>query len=259
MRGEKFGDCDQLDTIVRGSYRFGMAKSKSIWWSSWLERQMVSASVGFLVWVPPVIAVIAGTLFTADPNPLNKPAYLSGSGLFHWFVFGLAVSAVLLILQHYFEFQRRTYDPTWIFRFVDTFDTDDFIELRGRAATVLKANQGRLRESNKQFFDIDPVLDFFDSIGFYQHGGQISPEVVHQEFEFWIRGYYQASREYMEVRQSDEATLWEHVAELFDTVEHIEAKRAKLTYRKFLSKEAMEEFLDAEIETWNTVKEKNRR
>ena len=63
----------------------------------------------------------------------------------------------------------------------------------------------------------------------------------------------------MEVRQSDEATLWEHVAELFDTVEHIEAKRAKLTYRKFLSKEAMEEFLDAEIETWNTVKEKNRR
>jgi len=29
---------------------------------------------------------------------------------------------------------------------------------------------------------IDDVLDFFEDLGFYQHGYQISPEVIHHHF-----------------------------------------------------------------------------
>lgn len=240
-----------------------MAKPKSIWLSSWLERQLVSASVGFLVWVPPVIAVVVGDVISGTPT---EPLRAAASGQFHLgiaLIIGLSVSVVLLFLQHYFEFQRRTYDPTLAFHFLEDFDSDDFIEFRGTAATLLKDSETFRAtlsgETIKALMDIDPVLDFFDSIGFYQHGGQISPEVVHQEFFYWIRGYYQATRAYVEARQDEEAAIWEYLHELYETGQAIEAKRSGATFKKLLTTEKLAEFLQEEIDTWNIVKKKNER
>jgi hypothetical protein len=241
-----------------------MAKGKSILRWARFERHAISASTGFLVWVPPVITVVAGVwlgnaLSDTASAPVGELHLHFIRALFPWFLAGAVISAALLILQHYFEFQRRTYDPTWIFQFVKDFNDDDFIELRGRAATVLKENDGKLGIRDLAFSDIEPVLDFLDSVGFYVHGGQISPEVVHQEFQYWIRGYYQAARDYIEVSQNEESTLWEYVPELFETVQEIEAKRAGATFKKFLSKEKLLSFLEEEIVTWKTVKTKNER
>jgi hypothetical protein len=141
----------------------------------------------------------------------------------------------------------RTYDPTWAFRFDDRFYEDEMRKIRSKAASLLKNNQGKLRRTDPNLADIDDVLDFLEDLAFYQHGDQITPEVVHHHFYHWIRGYYLASRDYIGAWQDKEPTRWEHVAELFANTSVIENKRSKGRAPKSLTEEQISIFLTEEI------------
>jgi hypothetical protein len=212
------------------------------------SRFLGAATTFFILVVFPMIAVILAATLQPSPHATSHVLEIWVSALPWWLILAFALSIVFLCLHTFYEYQRRTYDPTWAFQFLEEFNSDDFIEYRGTAATLLKDSvrmEMHLREKNlKPLTDIDPVLDMFDSIGFYHHGGQISSEVVHQEFFYWIRGYYQAAHDYIEARQVQEAATWDYVPELYETCQEIEAKMSGKTFKRHLTKERLADFLD---------------
>jgi len=172
-------------------------------------------------------------------------SWIKGSPEIPWWLIGGGIGGVILLAyQAWSEYQHRTYDPTWAFRFDDRFYDNELKEARFRAASILKDNQGKLRRTDKGLEDIDDVLDFFEDIGFYVHGDQISPEVAHHHFYNWIRGYYLAARDYIEAYQEQESASWKHIKELFETTREIEARGKG---RTTLTGDQISEFLESEI------------
>ena len=99
---------------------------------------------------------------------------------------------------------------------------------RVKAATVLRANRGNLRRSDlDELSDIEDVLDFLEDLGFYTFGDQITPEVAHHHFYHWVRGYYNAARDYIEWEQENEPAGWEYVKELAEVMYQVEVERSR--------------------------------
>jgi hypothetical protein len=98
---------------------------------------------------------------------------------------------------------------------------------RHKAASIIKQNP-QLGSQDREYADIDDVLDFFDDLGFFVRGHQISPEIAHQFFYEWIRGYYAWTADsYIRVTQNDYPTQWEYVHQLYSLTSDIESKRLK--------------------------------
>jgi len=82
----------------------------------------------------------------------------------------------------------------------------------------------------------------------------ISPEVAHQHFYNWIRGYWQAAKPYLNYCRYDaphpEPTQWEYYEELLDTTSDVESslcrKRHQATPRIEWSDAEVKDFLEEE-------------
>jgi hypothetical protein len=196
------------------------------------RRFIASSSRVLLIGVPALIAFAAASLTKGSPE---IPWWLIGGGI---------GGAILLAYQAKSEYQHRTYDPTWAFKFDDRLYDSEIKEARSKAARILKDNQGKLRSTDRGLKDIDDVLDFLEDIGFYVRGDQISPEVAHHHFYHWIRGYYLAARDYIEAWQEQESASWKHVKELFETTREIEARDKGSTT---LTADQISDFLESEI------------
>ena len=179
---------------------------------------------------------------------------LTLSPAFLWTVIFIVFIATLSSLS-YKAHIKKTYDPT----LVREFEKEFFYEMpkqRSRAAGVL------LLYSKKQDWkaisnvsDIEPIFDFFDTIGFYFYGVQLSDRVIHQSFYHWIVLYYQTGNFYIkEARKGrdGENAVWEFVNPLVAAIVRIEAKKqndcevTQLTltpekYRKYLIDELGED------------------
>jgi hypothetical protein len=209
-----------------------------------LKRLLYSLLGGFAV---PLIALFItgiGLIFqivrtssvSASPFALTWLVESIGAGL----LFGL----LSLIFQVNLEYTRRTHDPTWILKFQDKFDGDDLKEKRRLAAKTLlerKQDLTRIDDLEEQLSPIDDVLDFFEDIGFYVSGDQISPEVAHHHFYHWIRGYWYASRAYVETWQREESARWNHLLKLLQELDEIENESVPPTaeeLERFLKEES---------------------
>lgn len=73
---------------------------------------------------------------------------------------------------------------------------------------------------------VEPVLDFFETVGFYLEGGQISDEVVHHHFHHWMRGWYSNLKSYIDYYQKieNEEAAYINVRKLYDRVSLIEGE-----------------------------------
>lgn len=185
--------------------------------------------------------------------------------IFLWPV--LICSIVLLLFQITAEYRRRTYDPSWMFKLDDYFESEDMRNTRSRAAKKLKGSKTQLESSAFASAEIDDVVDFFEGMGFLVQGGQITPEVAHHAFHYWIEGYYLATKQYVEAKRQDRPAQWEFVEGLYRATLQVEQERVKrygapvndeLDDEKYVA-----EFLDGESELQDTglapVKRKRRR
>jgi hypothetical protein len=189
--------------------------------------------------------LLIGASATLVSLAVKALAHDAGSEIPWWLIVIGMVGVGLLGFQAWAEYQHRTYDPTLAFRFDERFYSDEFKATRFTAAKVLKDNQGNLRRTDTELEDVEDMLDFFEDIGFYAQGDQITPEVAHHHFYHWIRGYYLAARDYIEAWQAQERTRWTHFKELFDVASEIEDKSRGKT---ILKGEEISAFLDQEIE-----------
>ena len=205
---------------------------QKVWWHR-VRRGLTSSSRVLLIGAPAIIGAVA--------------AWIRGnSEIPEWLIIAGIAGVVLLGFQAYSEYQHRTCDPTWALKFDDRFYDNEFKEARYKAATILKDHWGKLRSTDKSLEDIDDVLDFLEDLRFYVHGDQISPEVAHHHFYHWIRGYYLASRDYIEAWQEQEAASWQHLKELYETTRELDIKE---NGRTTLTGEQISQFLESEIKT----------
>jgi hypothetical protein len=155
------------------------------------------------------------------------------------------ITLVLLALQWRFEYRKRTYEPTWALKFTDNFWSRDMRDTRRRAAEALKPSLSKTAELKSS--DLDEVIDFFEVLGFYMQGDQITPEVAHHSFHHWICGYYSAANDYIATVRQTNASSWEHVEVLFEMTHEIEVERTSGRCEKFSNLEKTNRFLDEEI------------
>lgn len=183
-----------------------------------------------------VIQIVKSSSAASSPSTLMW--------LVKYIVAGLFLGLVFLILQTTLEYKRRTHDPTWILKYQDKFDESEMKEKRRLAAKTLldhKQDLSRIDELEEQLDPIDDVLDFFEDIGFYVHGEQISQEVAHHHFYHWIRGYWYASRTYIETWERKEGMRWNHIEKLLRELNEIEGEALSLTAKEvdvFLKQES---------------------
>lgn len=166
------------------------------------------------------------------------------SSLPTWLGIVAFVVLILLCLRAYFEYERRTYDPDLASKFNERFDSERLRSERAAAANYILTNKGILGHDADFPNELNRILDFFDEVGYYVHGHQISPEVAHQYFYYWLRGFYQAAQDYIGRKHTTEKTTWEYVSELFELTSEIEEKKSKGRQIKTLSAEALTAFLE---------------
>jgi hypothetical protein len=77
-------------------------------------------------------------------------------------------------------------------------------------------------------------------------GDQITPEVAHHAFHYWIRGYYSAAKPYLENKQQQRLTQWEWVPFLLEATHEIEVERNGQV-KKLLDAPDVEKFLAEEM------------
>ena len=167
------------------------------------------------------------------------------TGTFRWWYLAFTIGLIFIIMQTYLEYQRREHDPTWALKYQDVFNSRDFRKKRSRAA---KAIIQQLENPKDEFSDeVDPILDFFEDLGFYCKGGQISPEVIHHHFYEWIRPYLQATDSYIHEEQKEEPTAWEHLAYLQDVVDELESSKLHKRQEQLrLSRSDLMDFMESE-------------
>jgi len=189
---------------------------------------------------------VAVTSLTGTPNAATTAVSITPI-LFWSLLVGVIVGLIALLLQWNSDYRKRTYDPTWALKLGEISSSDAMLTRRSKAAECLKTDAQKLRSSEFTSLDVDAVLDFFEELGFYLRGDQITPEVAHHSFHYWIRGYYCAAREYVENAQETEATAWEHVKYLFETLHEVEIERSNGKHVRHLDKQQLDRFLDWEI------------
>ena len=188
----------------------------------------------------PILGVAVSILLAAAPFKIAainstvaahadqiQPQYVLNP-TFTWWLLGIAVLWLVLAVCAAIKANfKRLYDPAMIFHFEKEFE--DMAESRGRAAAVLllysKTGDWKLVPNADE---LEPVLDFFDNLGFYLYGNQISERVLHQSFCHWILLYYQDGCSYIKHRQEGpegEKSTWEHVGNLMEEIAEIEAAK----------------------------------
>jgi hypothetical protein len=166
-----------------------MAFSDSVW-SHRARRAIASGS--------PVL--LASGLVLAGFAATNIKTGLSLGNALVWGVLVLAI--LLLLFQMRAEYRKRTYDPTWVLKFTDEFHNQTMRCVRCNASKFLKANAAQLADC--PCADVDDLLDFFEQVGFFLQGDQITAEATHHAFHHWVRGYYSAARAYVKAAQEEE-------------------------------------------------------
>jgi hypothetical protein len=206
----------------------------------WLHRLRRLAASGSPVLFTGTVALVGLAFSRVAHEILLNPVIL-------WVL--LAVLAILLGLQMNAEYQRRTYEPTWMFKFDDDFNSDDTKRKRSKAAHDLKMNQTQLRDENFKSDALEDLLDFFEGIGYLMQGDEITPEVAHQAFYYWIEIYCSITREYIEKVQKKNPTAWECVKGLLQLTTEVEKERLKKLGRKWepLDDTDIAKFLNEEI------------
>jgi hypothetical protein len=154
-----------------------------------------------------------------------------------------AVASLVALILTSFQLKqfRFAHGVDLIFDLDHQFEAQDFLKARQLAATSLK-NQ----ESSKE---IDPVLDFFETIGILVRRNAIDDELAWNEFSYWVLRYAALTKariDDMRKAESDE-TYWQEFEFLVKRLTKIEKRKRHLKFPPSFSQEKLNEFLADEI------------
>ena len=160
----------------------------------------------------------------------------------------VVLAIMVLIVQSWLEYKKRTYDPSLALKYFENFENKKE-ERKIAAQTILNRKEELSKiDEIKDLSNIDDVLDLFEDLGFYIRGDQMSPEVAHHFFYHWIRGYWVFCEPYIRAWRNREKTRWEYIEELFEVTCEIEIKRGGTTRKEEFNIPKQDKFLEEEIQ-----------
>jgi len=174
-------------------------KYKLLVWFSKGRRVLASIPIAdllaFSVAVTAILT-IGASIVGGNVKPETLPFWEKSKAVAKVFAW---ILAPILVCKTWLEYNRRKYDPELMFTLQKDFDALD--EERALAATVCIAFlSGADKEADetkrwtlvdpREREKVEPVLDFFEDVGFYLKGDQFSDDVVHHNSHHWIRGWY---------------------------------------------------------------------
>lgn len=120
------------------------------------------------------------------------------------------------------------------------FDNDRVIKARQKAARSLQSGGDK---------DVEPILDFFETLGMLVRKDAFDREMVWNTFFYWFHNYWSAAREYVATKRKDDPTTWEEYAFLDQCMSQIEKRMTHCTDSDLIPSEAdIASFLKEELE-----------
>jgi type VI protein secretion system component VasK len=199
-----------------------------------LKRVFISFPVLDLIYSLIAIAAVAtiAAMLIGGRNMTPESTQFALSVL-HWAVVIGVVLFFLIVVKTWLEYRRRTYEPTLIFQFQKEFDLLEEKNVRADAAKVCMRFLENSEDSSKwkgvpknEQEKLEPVLDFFEDLGFYLSGDQFSDKVAHHHFFHVIRGWYSNLESYIKYyrKNRNQEAAYENIQTLYERVARIEKK-----------------------------------
>ncbi len=207
-------------------------KYKLVVWLSKGRRVLASIPIAdLLAFAVSVAAIltIGASIVGGNVKPETLPFWTASKSVAKWFAI---ILIPILISKTWLECNRRRYDPALIFTLQKDFESLE--TKRAEAATVCIAFLRKTDEpdetkrwtlvDSREREKVEPVLDFFEDVGFYLHGDQFSDDVVHHNCHHWVRGWYSVLKPYIDyvhnVQKEKAAYVW--IEALFGRLTEIE-------------------------------------
>lgn len=151
------------------------------------------------------------------------------------------------------ELSRNTLSVDLIMKLDDRFNGAEFKAIRKRAAERIAAHIGSRRDMQDAItesitghpYDIEDILDFFETIGHLVTENLLSQKLVWHTFLHWSHRYTLLARGYMLAEQRSKPTVYRDLIELDHIMTELEAETGgdKSQAEINLSDEAVREFL----------------
>ena len=151
----------------------------------------------------------------------------------------LVVAAVTCLqLKH----SRFALGVDLILKLEASFDSPDMKTARSLAAKALKDGGNTA--------DVEPVLDFFETVGVLLRRRAIDQELAWDSFSYWVLRYAVLAREQIQFRRKDESdeTYYQEFEFLVKRLTQTEIDRRRLKSPPFFPTELLASFLEEEID-----------
>jgi hypothetical protein len=235
--------------------------AKIIWPKIGLGKRIGNMALGWS-WEPVIITIVAAAVpVIFSTVPMTDVVKIVATGVvaakvnptFLWCIIPTGILVILAVASLAYKASiQRMYDPTLELKFEEEFSKMPAERSRAAGVLLLYSESGTF--SGIDGADLGTVLDFFDNLGFYYYGKQLSERVIHQGFAHWLLLYYQHGQAYIEDRRNGpdcDKSTWEYIEDLVRYVAEIEAAKNEIevtqlqippaSYRKYLLEELGED------------------
>ncbi len=153
-----------------------------------------------------------------------------------------AVAALTVAAINYFQLKHSRFSlgVDLLLRLEATFDGPEMKAARSQAAKALKCGT--------ETADLEPVLDFFETVGALVRRRALDPELAWSSFSYWVTCYAAIARDRIQARRSLESdhTYYEEFEFLAKRFTQVEIKKRHLKSPPSFSLESIEAFLEEE-------------
>jgi hypothetical protein len=144
----------------------------------------------------------------------------------------LAITAIRQL-----HFHRFALGVQLVMKIDERFENEEFIMKRKTAATALK----KLTKENEP--DLEPFLDFFETLGFLTRYKALNKEFVWSTFFYWFYGYYRLCKSVIDQQRDKYHTRYEDLMWLKKVLIDFEKKK-----KGKLDESEWDNFLEEEAE-----------
>lgn len=193
-----------------------------------------------------ILALIATFYTNVRQSAMPSTPTGNANQLLLWPYFVVGFTALLAVaLQTWANLVTGVFNSNLVLKYQDLFESKKIRKSRATAAREFKSDNKYSPGSR----EIETVLDVFEDIGFYVKHDEMSVEVAHHHFYYWIRGYVQTAGDYIDDYRREDETAYEHCAFLLKAVSQFEAKKLKTSIVTLRWNEKdIADFLEDEIE-----------
>jgi hypothetical protein len=98
-----------------------------------------------------------------------------------------------------------------------------------------------------QSLEVEPILDFFETMALLQRRKALDKEMVWHTFFYWIDHYYEATKDLIKTRQKVDPLVWKDFVAFVSTLRKFQSERSgNIPYRS-PSPEQVTSFLEEEL------------